>query len=88
MLSFSPLPSSYCGFHAPERGSRRSIGLELQLDSDSITATMAVIADSATSTVFVHLASSDHLATIARAVARVIVIVIAVAGQGFGFDRF
>ena len=62
----------------------RSIGLELQLGSDSITATMAVIADSATSTVFVHLASSGHLATIARAIARVI----AVAGQGFGFDRF
>ena len=84
MLSFSLLPSSYCGFHALGRDCWHSIELELRLDFGSITATMAVIAYSATSIAFVHLASTANLAAVVRA----IVIAIAIAGQGFSFDRF
>ena len=80
MLSFSHLTSTYCGFLVlVERGFRRSIGSDSQLDFGSIT---AVFAYSAT---FGRL---FDLTIIVRAVVRVIAVVIAIAVAGFGSDRF
>ena len=80
MLSFFHLTSTYCGFHVlVERGFRRSIGSDLQLDFGSFTAFIAYSAS------FGRL---FYLTIIVRAVVRVIAVVIAIVGAGFGSDRF